>query len=247
MTLEKKEELLIVSSGSLAGLMPKRHAAIPEEKIRELLYIVEVIRLSEWSDRRVARKLGCSPPAVRKWVARAHGDEGGSYPAPGYFVPLQKLAKELEKELPKDVLAQLAQDVAASPTKSAVQSNQPLRSRHGGVTSRHSPGDVPSWLSKGGAAMGELVQMRVPAEEATRYPELEVCVWYHRKDMDRRVVGWDVVDGARAGRYEGQGCDKWDGSEWWAKLLEMEGTVRKTSSGTHRTVKGKSLPLKDKE
>lgn len=59
-----------------------------------------------------------------------------------------------------------------------------------------------------------------------RYPELEVCLWYHRKNLEAGALGPRTIEFARAGYLESAGCTAWTAEEWWTRLLTIESRVQ---------------------
>lgn len=223
---EKDAVLLSVESGRLAATMARGKPRLPppEEDMQELKRIMDVFDRARWNAEDAAEKTGCSDTAHRNWRARADGDTSKPFPGVAYLRKLREAAAIAAQEI-------AARDVAQTPTKNASGQETTARPPRARVRYPYSPQAMVSWVRNKRGPMGELRQLPVPGEADARYPELEICVWYNRLDVDRGIVGQEIIDGARNGRFAPQQCERWDGVTWWAKLREAEDAFASIGAG----------------
>lgn len=63
-------------------------------------------------------------------------------------------------------------------------------------------------------------------EEPAWMLELELCLLYHRRDIDSGMVSQTTIAMAREGGFEDDGCAAWDAPRWWGELRDADVRVR---------------------
>lgn len=142
----------------------------------------------------IAKALGLSRQIVTRWSR-----EPRAFPRQGNLEELQKLVNKVRHEQSRQRSSPLDGSVARGPVVPVPPSYDPAMSA--GLMGEH---------------MAKMLMLRDLPQ--ARYPELEVCLWYHREDLARGVVGPDVVVMAQGGRFDGLGCADWSAPRWWDEM-----------------------------
>jgi hypothetical protein len=164
---------------------------------------------------------GVTAPAVRKWLL-------GSIPSDGSMAALRTFHAKVEREN----------------TKSFGEAETSSREVSAPVTSVPTHCEHTAQLAKEGKTVGELIQLRLAEIPGIRYPELELCLHYHRAAVAEGEVGPEVIVGARRGRFESSGCADWDGPQWWKALLLAESKLDASFAGPSSGSRLAAKPLK---
>lgn len=205
----------------------KRHTPPSDNDKRELANMLTVLKDRGWTPETIGAHLGMTGAGVRKWDRYLSvGPESGSFPSGHKLNALRTLAQSVAHRV-SGPTTEMQPTVALTST-----TVQP------GVTFRPTPIGLVAVGPEKGEALGEVIRMRPSEMEGVRYPELELCLWYNRAEIAGGMVGYEVIEGARRGRFEPAGCADWDGPRWWKELLEAEERFAKSTfptSGTHKT------------
>ena len=191
----------------------KRKNEPPRGDVEWVLGALEEIKMALGPDESVAKALGVSRNAWRKWMAK------DSFPVSANYARIREVLQEVRARATK-VAPVTTMTSPASPT--AVLGSAP---RVG-----HNP-DARTEL----ANMGVLVAAVAAGEEPTYLLELEICLWYHRDEVSRGDISQTAISAAREGFFEDRGCQTWLARRWWSELTahtnEMRSKLRRLRPG----------------
>jgi hypothetical protein len=182
----------------------KRRNEASRAEVEWVIGALGAIRSGMGTDQEVADALGVSRNAWKKWMAK------DSYPATANFNRIREVLQEVRARAPK----------VAPDARSPVQTAEP-----GVLASAIRDGhEIGTRLEL--THMGALLSAVNAGEEPTYLLELEICLWYHRDEVDRGEISRTVISLAKEGFFEDLGCQSWVARDWWPALLQHDSELR---------------------
>jgi transcriptional regulator with XRE-family HTH domain len=176
---------------------------VSEALKREVKETLGALRQYFPNKQELADALHVTRQAVTKW------EEGTSYPTRPNWDAVQGLLREVRKAAtkvtvePPTTLSLESEKVLASPS---------LRAPHFGDRKERGMGAVSHVISN--------------KHEKAYFLELDVCLWYHREEIDSGALSQTVIVAAREGALESSGCADWKAPQWWEELRSFDKRVR---------------------